>query len=59
MLKRDNTDFSSRAKENRRGSENLFGDAWPDSVKAADQDAAVAEFRLSKFGIAALVPVVR
>jgi hypothetical protein len=31
----------------------------PDSVEARRQDAAVAEIRFPKFGIAALVPIVR
>ncbi len=59
MLKRETTDLPSRAKENRRGSENFFVEALPDSINAADQDAAVAQIRCPKFGIAAVVPVVR
>ena len=61
LLKREATDFPSRANENRqeylRGSEIFSGKALPNSVEAGDQDATVAKINLTGIG-PGLVPVV-
>jgi hypothetical protein len=43
MLKGETTDFPSRAKENRRGGENFFGDALANSAQAGNQDKVTDE----------------